>query len=227
MINFLVYASSSKGNLYTLNDGQTRLLLEPGLPVAKIKTALEYQLFGVSACLVSHCHLDHCQGAKQIMTSAIDLYALALDLSGHRLHIIEPLEQFRIGSWAILPFNAKHDVPCLSFLLRSDIGSKCLFLIDSLYCPYRFKGLTHIFLGVNYDEDILAANVARGIINPLLANRIMNTHMSLQTSLKFFEAQDLSQVQAIYVLHCSETNLDKAKAKNKIQEVTGKFVILS
>lgn len=56
-MNFQPFYSSSEGNLYRLTDGDSSILLECGVPMAKIKQALGFKLHDVSACLISHGHL--------------------------------------------------------------------------------------------------------------------------------------------------------------------------
>ena len=230
MINFQSYASSSKGNLYTLSNGQTKFLIDPGLPIAQIKKALNFGLNEINYCLLSHSHNDHSKGTAELMKMGIDVYTgtptiESLGLEGHRVHPIEPMKQFSIGSFQVLPFSIPHDAPNLGFLLQSG-KDKFLFLIDCTYCPYKFSGLTGIDIGINYDSDIMQNNIQKGHLNPALGRRIMANHMSLSTALDFFKAQDLSKVQIIHVLHCSESNLDKEKTKKEIQKLTGKLILI-
>jgi len=56
MITFKSYASSSKGNLYTVDNGKTKIMLECGLPIKKIKEKLGFRVHEISACLISHEH---------------------------------------------------------------------------------------------------------------------------------------------------------------------------
>ena len=165
------------------------------------------------------------------MDSGIDLCcgqetAQSLDLSGHRLYIIRAMEQFKIGSFSILPFDGIHNIPVLGFLVQNDQGGKATFIIDSTYCKYRFKNLNYVMIGINYDLDILKNNIKNGSIDPSLARRIMQAHMSLNTALNFFKDQDLSKVEIIHVLHVSEKNADKEKMKIAIQKLTGKLVLI-
>jgi len=56
MIDFEILKSGSKGNCYILSDSYTKIMLECGLPVAKIKKKGGYRLHEIQACLVSHGH---------------------------------------------------------------------------------------------------------------------------------------------------------------------------
>ena len=229
MIDFTVLATGSKGNCYLLSDGHTELMLEAGIPKAQARKRSNFSLTDCSACLVTHRHQDHAGHVREVIDSAIDVHA-PLDVIDHchlsyRCHPVTNRQKFKIGTWSIMPLEVPHDVPNMAYLLANG-ESKCLFMIDTPYCPYLFKGLTHIFIGVNYDLDILDKNVEGGGIHPALANRIKTEHCSLSTALDFFRAQDLSSVEEIHILHCSENNMDRDRARELIQRATGKLVIM-
>lgn len=185
------------------------------------------------SCVPWTLNKDHSFASENIMKAGIDLYcnsatAEALGLSGHRLHIIEHKKSFTVGSFAVLPLSVSHDedTPTMAFLLASG-KEKWFFGIDLLYCPYKFKGLTGIAIGINYESDTLKRNVKEERIHPALAKRIMQSHCSLKTGLEFFRDQDLSQVQEIHILHVSEANADKDRIKEAVQRQTGKLVSIA
>jgi len=149
--------------------------------------------------------------------------AEALGLSGHRLHIIKAKQQFRIGTWTILPFETQHDAAePLGFLLANQAGEKCLYLSDTMYCKYRFHGLTHVAIECNYSLDILKRNVEAGVVPKELKGRILKSHFSLENVKKFLQANDLSKVQEIWLLHLSEQNSCEKRFKEEVQKITGK-----
>jgi phosphoribosyl 1,2-cyclic phosphodiesterase len=221
MINFSSFASSSAGNLYRISDGVSSLLLECGLPIKKIREKLNHKLHSIDGVLVSHEHQDHAKAAKDIMAAGIDLYCSAgtahtLGLYGHRLHIIETLKQFKIGPWIILPFDTEHDAnEPLGFLIQNG-ASKVLFCTDSMYLKYTFKDLTMLCVECNYSK----ATMQKDLPFPQKA-RIMKSHMSLDTLLSLLEANDLSRVQAIHLLHLSSDNSNEQMFKDKVQALTG------
>lgn len=171
---------------------------------------------------------DHSKAVKDIMRAGIDCYisagtAEALEISGHRLNIIKAKQQFRIGTWAVLPFDTQHDVAePLGFLLANQAGEKVLYITDSYYCRYRFQGLTHIMIETNYSLDILNGNVEAGNIPPEMKKRVMRSHMSLETAKEFLKANDLSKVEQIWLIHLSDGNSDAERFKREVQELTGK-----
>lgn len=233
MIEILPLASGSQGNCYRITDGRTPLLLECGIPFREIQKGLHFRVSEVAVCLVSHEHKDHSKAVQDMMKAGIDCYmsagtAEALGISGHRLHFIKAKQQFRIGTWKILPFETQHDAEePLGFLLANRNGEKLLYATDTFYIRYRFQGLTHIAVECNYSLDILRANVEAGLVEPALKKRILKSHFSLENVKNFLKANDLSKVQEIWLLHMSDGNSDANRFKREIQELAGKPVYVA
>jgi hypothetical protein len=55
-VKFESFASSSHGNLYTVSDGTTALIIECGIPYKKLNQSLGFELKNYAACLLSHSH---------------------------------------------------------------------------------------------------------------------------------------------------------------------------
>lgn len=233
MIDILPLASSSAGNAYRITDGVTPLLLEAGLPYRDIQRALVFRMSQVSCCLISHEHLDHAKAAKDIMKAGVPVYtsqgtAGALNLSGHRLNLIEAHQQFTIGTWSILPFDIEHDAAePLGFILANTAGDKLVFLTDTYYCRYRFAGLTHIMVEANYSIDIVNRRVAAGDLHPAQKRRLLRSHFGLEHVKDFIKANDISRLQEIWLLHLSDGNSDADRFKQEIQSITGKPVYIA
>jgi len=231
-MEFKSYFSGSSGNLYQLKGTSGNLLIEAGVPIAKIKKALNFKLNSISACLISHQHLDHAKAVKDVAKAGIDCFMLketaqALKFNGHRLRLIEPLRQFEIGPYSIIPIPIHHQdvrtgerIPGVGFLI-SDGAEKLLFYLDSFYCKYRFQGLTQIALGVNYSKKTLDPD-----LNSTRKKRLFKSHLSLENAIKMIQSMDTSKLKAIYVLHVSETNGDKNYFKDVLQRKFGKPVYI-
>lgn len=225
-------ASSSAGNAYVLDDGRSRLLLECGLSWPKLREQLGFQSSGLAGVLLTHEHGDHAKGVQGAMAAGLDVYASkgtfeALDLTGHRCRTVQPLTQFQVGSWSVMPFEAIHDAAePLGFLLASK-DSKCLFLTDSAYCRYRFKGLTHVFVECNHSLEIMRRRTADEELHMAHKKRLMHSHMSLERLQEMLAANDLSQVREIHLLHLSDDNSDEGHFRRAIMRQTGKPVYVA
>lgn len=233
MITITTLASSSRGNCYRIDDGSTPLLLECGIPFKEIQRKLDFKTREIKGCLISHEHKDHSKAAADVMKAGIDCYmsqetAEAIEAAGHRVKIIKAQQQFTIGTWTILPFEAQHDAAePLGFLLANQAGEKLLFATDTYYIKYRFQGLTHIMIECNYAIDILKANIEAGTVNDAMAKRLMQSHFSLDNVKEFLKANDLSQVREIHLLHLSDGNSNADRFKSEIQRLTGKMVYVA
>lgn len=233
MIEIVPLASGSRGNCYWLTDGSTPLLLEAGIQFKEIQKQLNFRVSELAGCLISHEHKDHSKAVPDMMKAGVNCYMSqgtveALDVTGHRLHIIQAKQQFQVGTWAILPFDTQHDAAePLGFLLANQDGEKLLYATDTYYIRYMFKELTHIMVECNYAADILRSNVEAGLIEPALKDRILKSHFSLEHVKDFLRANDLSKVQEIWLLHLSDDNSDADRFKREIQELTGKPVYVA
>lgn len=230
MIDITVIASGSSGNCYHIADPTTTLMIEPGIRFRKIREAFSFNLSSVAGCLVTHEHGDHAKATKEVMKAGIDCFmtretADALNLSGHRLKLIKPGELFTAGTFKILPFSTQHDaVNPVGFLIQSETGEKLLFVTDTYYLRYRFKGLNYILIECNYSKEILEENIRSGAVPPEIRNRIVKSHFELENVKRFFRANDLSAVRQIHLIHLSGQNGDPDRFKTEIQETTGKPV---
>ena len=222
MINFQSYFSSSAGNLYTCSDGETKIIIDLGVTFKQAQKALSFRMSEYSAAFGLHLHADHCKGIPEALKHAMNCFVLEetadhLNISGHGVRIIKPLEQIYIGSLRVLPFPLKHDVPNVGLLIESRHGGKMVYINDTNYCEYTFKDITIVAVCCNYDTGILADSEA----DPSLKDRILRNHFSLANVKDFLKACDLSRCQQIYLIHLSAGHSDAARFKKEIEQLTG------
>jgi len=146
--------------------------------------------------------------------------------SGHRVKIVEPKEPFRLGTWEIVAFETVHDVPSVGYLLANKNGEKVLYLTDSEYSPWKFIGVSHFLVEINFDQETIRQNVADGIIDREHYKRVIRSHCSLETAVELLKANDLSNTQGLWILHMSNENANAERIKRTLQEAFGKPVYL-
>nr|WP_289038226.1 MBL fold metallo-hydrolase [uncultured Allobacillus sp.] len=233
MIDIKVIGSSSKGNAYLVSDGRSQLLLECGVNFKEIQKAAGFKTSSLAGCLITHEHLDHCKAINEVTRAGIDCYMSAgtkeeIGINHHRIKTVESKKQFKLGSWTILPFDVQHDVSePLGFLLANSEGEKLLFATDTYYIKYRFKGLTHLLIECNYSQEILNENIEAGRVPKVMRKRLLRSHFSLEHVKEFLRANDLTSVEAIYLLHLSDNNSDENRFKREVQGLTGKPVYIA
>lgn len=226
-------ASGSSGNAYYISDGKSSLLLDAGIPLARIQAGCGYCVSKLSGCLITHAHSDHVKSAKNLAKLGVNIYTSQgtidmANLNGHRINRVKALEQFEAGTFKILPFDVEHDVPePLGFLVYSkETKEKLLYLTDTYYIRYIFKGLTHILIEANYDPDVLLSNIRINYMDSGRAKRVITSHMSIDTTIQTLKSFDLSLVKQIYLLHLSNDNSNAELFKERVQAITGKEVYI-
>lgn len=227
MIDFHPYASSSSGNMYTVSDGKTVVMLDCGLPWKKVRELLQFKTSNIAGILLTHRHMDHCRGAKDAAKAGLDIYASlptfdALQVPGHRANAIENGQQFQVGTWTVFPFEVVHDTEgALGFYMVNSDNEAFLYLTDTAYSPVRFARLHVIAAECNFAGDILTENILEGRVPWFVGKRIRRSHCSLETFIELLKANDLSMCREIHLLHLSSGNSDQDRMKREIQEATG------
>jgi len=233
-MKFISHYSSSKGNAYeVVADSGGRLLVECGVPWAKMEKALGFRLYGIEGCLLSHSHADHCRAAKDLTKNVINVYAShetldAIGITDWHANILDCIEvgdetryQIRhLDSFDVLPFGVQHDVPCLGFVIHERATDEYLLFATDFFCleqkfPYPFS---IVALACSYDTDILQRLVDNQAIDETLAKRLLFSHPSKQWLMDYLLYYvNRSKCREIYLLHCSAGNLDAEAARLEIE----------
>ena len=221
--------SSSRGNLYmvTSQDGH-RLMIECGVSWKAIMKALDYDLDGVEACLVTHLHKDHSKALKDVNKAGIDLYASAETLQDqgllHRRRAYAVSDKTlitNITGFQVYCFTVEHDCQgCLGYIVREEATDEyLLFATDTSHLRQEFRYLFNIVaIECSYDPEILHAQVEEGEIHEAVAKRLLTSHMSKDTTLAYLrENCDLSRCREIHLLHMSGDRIDKEAARIEIE----------
>lgn len=222
MIDIKVLASGSKGNCYLIDNGETKLLLDAGIPFNQIQIGCDFRVSDISGCLVSHRHGDHAKSIKDLLKRGINVYGPKdLQNINPQISVLKPLIKYNIGSFMIVPFELTHDVECYGYQINSIRKQKLVYITDTAYVRYTFSELTHVMIEANYDTEIIRKNTLNMDINGNLASRIIQSHMDIKTVEEFLDANDLSKLQQVYLLHLSDSNSNADEFKDRIQKKTG------
>lgn len=227
-----VLGSSSSGNCYILDNGNEALIIEAGIRFLDVKKALDFQIRKVVGCLITHQHNDHAKYIKSMVdcgfyTLALPEVLTAKDVSGSRVIPLELGKGYKFGNFKVAPFSACHDVPCVGYLIDHPDTGRIMFLTDSCMCEYIFPGLNHVLIECNYSDRKLIDSINAGRTMPSQRNRLLTSHMELETCKGILMANDLSNVSNVVLLHLSENNGDEPIFISEIQKVTGKVVYVA
>ncbi|MCA0397306.1 MAG: MBL fold metallo-hydrolase [Bacteroidetes bacterium] len=227
-----VIGSNSHGNGYLLDNGEEALLIECGVNFSRIQKAVDFDISRIAGCLVSHCHGDHAKYAAQVAKSGIKVFSSAGTFGAIGMqvgyNVIKEGDPFSVGGFRVMPFKIVHDVPePLCFMIKHADCGVVVFLTDTVYSAYRFEGVDHYLIEANYALDIIDQRIADGKLQKFLRDRILNSHMSIDTCIDFLRANDLSSVKNIVLIHLSDGNSDAARFKTQVARATGKPVFVA
>lgn len=224
-----IISSSSAGNAYILQNDREALLIECGVRFDRIKQALNFNLSKVVACLITHEHGDHCKAVNDVLTAGIKVYASAGThkamgtASHHRAAFTTGLQI--AGGFQFKAFDVKHDAAePVGYIIRHAECGNVLFLTDTYYCEYTFPGMNNIIVEANYCQHILDERLANGSSPAILRDRVIQSHMSIDTCVDLLMANDLKNVNNIVLIHLSDRNSNAEQFRRRVQEATGKTV---
>lgn len=212
--------SSSAGNCYLLtsNSGET-LILDCGIPIKEIKKGLNWNVKDVVGAICTHSHQDHSKSVKDLNNMGIPVCTpyKKLLMSQFLFNSYFTVRTFDLttvdGRWTHTNADGT-ECPCYGFLITHKEMGKLLYITDTELIKWRFKGINHILLGVNYDKDL----IDRG--NTGKANHVFRGHLSIDTACDFVKANDSDSLQNVIMCHLSSENADKdsfiEKMKNAV-----------
>ena len=234
-MKFITLGSSSSGNGYLLraSNGET-LIIEAGVKLSEVKKALDFDLSKIIGCIVSHQHKDHSGYLYDYQKAGINccmneqtkqsVFGMA---PYHNVNVLQSKKIYEIGSFKVQPFELKHDVMNFGYLLNHSESGLFCFITDTWFSPFTFPGMNNILIEANYDEKIIAEKLLRGTANMYVRNRVIQSHLEIETTLAFLKANDLSKVNNIVLLHLSDGNSNADDFQKRVQEATGKSVFIA
>lgn len=228
-MRFRSLASSSHGNAYTVDDGETRILIECGIPYKNLQKLSGFSLSEFKACLVSHEHNDHAKSVQNLIERGIDVYmsfGTAEALEVEHAQIIEAMEQFRVGSLDIVPFSVFHDAKePLGFLIKSrEDGDILAFATDTVNLRYKFPGLNLLAIEANFDRTVLEKSEK---LPEKTKDRITKTHMEIDVLCDYLRSLDLSKCREIHLLHLSDAMSREREFILKVKDAVPKGIAVT
>lgn len=203
MVKFFKFYSSSNGNLYLLILGSKKILIDPGVSINKICDNID--LNNVDYVLLSHKHKDHSFSAK--ILSEFGKTIITGKSTANDLNLISPVilnhEDVFItidennNNIKIKALKAFHNVENLMFYIEYK-NNKILYSIDTNKIPYRFNGLTHLYIECNYQKELIQKD----------SYNSSYYHLEQRVTLDFIKKNSYS-LKEVQLLHISSRYGDK------------------
>lgn len=212
-----VGGTGSSGNGYLVRTSNGSLLLEAGIPKNEMLYMVDWDVFDISGCLVTHKHSDHAGHLEEYLLYGFPMYASSMvdcDLKG-RLRPLKRLRKAFMGNFTVVPFSVPHDgTECDGFLIEHEEIGRLLYMTDLEYCPYDFSqyGINHVMIEANYSTkyvDMAAPN----------ASHVFRGHMEIETCKRFISSLDAEKLESVGLIHLSDNNADEDSFKAEVESV--------
>lgn len=231
-----ILGSSSKGNGYILQASTgASLIIECGMPLMIAKKALDWKLSGVAAALVSHIHGDHAGYVQEYSRAGIRVLAPEEVIVKHPqmpfAGLLRVNRSYLIGDYTLRTIPMQHansdgtPCECFGYIIEHPEMGRTLFATDTIALPFPIKGLHHVMIEANYDDDILQSNIDAGIVAGYERDRLRLSHMEIKTVERMIQTIDMSEVVEVILLHLSERNADRKAFIRRIESASGKTCI--
>jgi hypothetical protein len=115
------------------------------------------------------------------------------------------------GNWTHTDANGE-PCPIYGFLITHKEMGKMLYITDCEVVKWKFKGINHILLGVNYDKDLIDRDTGK-------ANHVFRGHLSIGTACDFVKANYSDSLQNVIMCHLSSENSDRDSFIEKMKKV--------
>jgi phosphoribosyl 1,2-cyclic phosphodiesterase len=230
LLEFSVLASGSSGNSTYIRTETTQILLDTGISKKQLELRLQdtcqANLADLSAVLITHEHIDHVRGLKQVLKhSSADLYMTegtwsqvssqvadknqdSDEQNGDSIKFVKDEASFVIGDIRVTPFRISHDAE-EPVAFRFDTEHESLAVVTDLgYVSDTIKSLltgcrTFVF-EANHDVEMLRA----GRYPWSVKRRILGDKGHLSNTDSAIAMIDLLGTQEVdvYLAHLSEEN---------------------
>jgi phosphoribosyl 1,2-cyclic phosphodiesterase len=189
MIKITPFYSGSAGNLYSVENEETKILLECGVSktdLIKVLSKNGKTIRSFKACLISHAHHDHSQSIEYV-NQYIPIYANERVFQKYPFKgtIIENKSVFTIGTIKILPIRVEHGEMLNTAFIFKDKDSTIFWGTDFSNIPLdkvNFK-FNEVWIECNYVPSLLNETLEEARKNEdfsaIKYERQLTTHMSL------------------------------------------------
>jgi phosphoribosyl 1,2-cyclic phosphodiesterase len=211
--------SSSAGNCYLLTSesGET-LILDCGIPIKEIKKGLNWNIKDVVGVLCTHSHQDHSKSVKDLNNMGIPVCTpykklLMSQFLSNSYFTVRTFDLTTVdGRWTHTNADGS-ECPCYGFLISHNEMGRMIYATDTELIKWKFKGINHILLGVNYDKDLIDRD------NAGKANHVFRGHLSIDTACDFVKANYSDSLQNVIMCHLSAENADSDSFIEKMKKV--------
>jgi len=229
-MQFRCLGSSSLGNCYLLENDNECLIVEAGIRFSEVKKALDFNTSKIVGVICTHEHGDHFKYVRDYLKAGIPIKTsqgtwgalpFEVEISDK---VMRSGYWYQLGGFTITPFQVVHDAAePFGFIIRHQEFGTLLFATDTEYIKQNFTKLklNHILIECNYSQAIIDGRVYSGSTDKGLRDRVIQSHMELETCKDFIGINKTSSLDNIVLLHLSDGNSNEKMFQEEVQCIVG------
>ena len=222
IIKLIVCNSGSDGNTYLLNSDTDCIVLDCGVNFKAVMKMLDFNISKIRFALCTHVHADHMKYVKDYLDKGFKVLMPQQVKERFENNIlavpVEPMKKMSICGFDVTPFEVPHDedVTCFAYIIEHEDFGKLLYMTDCMYCKYNLRKLNinYFLCECNYIKELANENYEKG-----LRDRVLKTHMELETVKEFIKANASDNLQNVILCHLSRDNADADEMVAEIQKI--------
>lgn len=161
--------------------------------------------------------LDHSKSLNDFKSMGIPIYAPYLKIDYMSMNMggftVKPFDLTTIdGNWTHTDANGE-PCPIYGFLITHKGMGRMLYITDCEVVKWKFKDISHILLGVNYDKNLVDKD------NDPKTRHVFRGHLSIDTACDFVKANYSDSLQNVIMCHLSSENADRDSFIEKMSKV--------
>lgn len=224
-----VLASGSDGNCYILEDNNgEKLILDLGIGEKEFKIGNNFLLTNIKGALVTHSHQDHSSLMNRVRQMGIK--------------VVAPWEQgyidqtWKLGDYQISAFFLRDNdgypthsnsdgTPCEVcgyHIYHPEMGN-LLYITDTYMVRYKFKNISHLLFGTNYDEELVNED------DDARLTHVYSGHSSIQYLTNVFLKNNVNadELQNLIMCHLSGVNANGGHFIEEASKIVSKGICVA
>lgn len=195
-----VVNTGSDGNAYIVSVGNTKFMLDAGMPIDKIRKANKNKILDIKYVFISHSHKDHLRNMAELTNSGV--------------RYIYTAGEFNYKNMVVCGMEQNHDITCYGYSIDFPQENVMIhYYTDtvSININQNFiaKNQKHYWIvECDFTNETMIYNDNHESAQVILRNvRTRETHLSDNAVIEFFKRKDI-KADAVLFVHKSSLNFD-------------------
>lgn len=134
-----------------------------------------------------------------------------------RVNVLQPKTKYKIGGFIVMALPVAHNCENYSFIVEHEEFGKLVLCTDAISFPYKIKGINHLLIEMNYDDNIIIDNLVKGY-----EIRSHNEyHMEVEQSINAIKRNINPDLRTLCLIHLSDSQSSESGFKKRIFDEFG------